>query len=219
MDWFNLKIVKGVDYNKSLTYTAHYAATIRAFDVWFVSISKKTPMVRGSGAQHAEIDRATEDELCRHGRWNMQSIERYYLTLLPCSSIRIINGFSGNKGDYWLPRSNVCPPERLQRKAFTKADEWLERVRCRSYEYSICAEAFLSLLIAMRRIILQDAVMFRVEHHENPFFNNVLFSNPEFWHSKLISCLLYKPHKHQPTPKCAGLYLWLMITCKRWAQR
>ncbi|CEI93399.1 hypothetical protein RMCBS344292_07633 [Rhizopus microsporus] len=123
MDWFNLKIVKGVDYNKSLTYTAHYAATIRAFDVWFVSISKKTPMVRGSGAQHAEIDRATEDELCRHGRWNMQSIERYYLTLLPCSSIRIINGFSGNKGDYWLPRSNVCPPERLQRKAFTKADE------------------------------------------------------------------------------------------------
>ncbi|ORE00799.1 hypothetical protein BCV72DRAFT_325034, partial [Rhizopus microsporus var. microsporus] len=63
---------------------------------------------------------------------------------------------------------------------FPKADEWLERVRSRSCEHSICAEAFLSLLITMRRVILQAAVMFCVEHHENPFFNNVLFSDPEF---------------------------------------
>ncbi|RCH83908.1 hypothetical protein CU097_008632 [Rhizopus azygosporus] len=52
-------------------------------------------------------------------------------------------------------------------------------MRSRSCEYSICAEAFLSLLITMRRIILQVAVMFRVEHHENPFSNNVPFNDPE----------------------------------------
>ncbi|CAO3677880.1 unnamed protein product [Rhizopus microsporus] len=176
MDWFNLKIVKRVDYNKPLTYTAHYAATIRAFDACSVSISKKTHMGRSSGAQHAEIDGATEGQLRRHGRWNMQSMESCYLTSLPRSSIRVINGFSGNKGDYWLPRSNVCPPESLQRKVFLQEDEW----RYHSCEYSICAEAFLSLLITMRRIILQDAVMFRVENLENSLFNNVLFSDLEF---------------------------------------
>ncbi|ORE14209.1 hypothetical protein BCV71DRAFT_238627 [Rhizopus microsporus] len=32
----------------------------------------------------------------------------------------------------------------------------------------------------MRRIILQDAVMFRVENLENSLFNNVLFSDLEF---------------------------------------
>ncbi|CEG72386.1 hypothetical protein RMATCC62417_07952 [Rhizopus microsporus] len=60
MDWFNLKIAKGVDYNKPLTYATHYAATTRAFDTCSVNISKKTHAGRGSGAQHAEIDGATE---------------------------------------------------------------------------------------------------------------------------------------------------------------
>ncbi|KAG1169051.1 hypothetical protein G6F70_008730 [Rhizopus microsporus] len=87
MDWFNLKIFKGVDCNKSLTYTAHYAATICAFDVCSVSISG-----------------ATEVQLRRHGRWNMQGMKSCYLMSLPRSLIRIINGFSSNKGDYWLAR-------------------------------------------------------------------------------------------------------------------
>ncbi|KAG1437592.1 hypothetical protein G6F57_020188 [Rhizopus arrhizus] len=123
MDWFNLKIAKGVDYNKPLTYTAHYAATIRAFDACSVSISKKTHMGRSSGAQHAEIDGATEVQLRRHGRWNMQGMKSCYLMSLPRSLIRIINGFSSNKGDYWRARSNICPPESLQRKVFRKANE------------------------------------------------------------------------------------------------
>ncbi|RCH82097.1 hypothetical protein CU097_003957 [Rhizopus azygosporus] len=66
MDWFNLKIAKGVYYNKPLTYVTYYAATTRAFDACSVSISKKTHAGRGSGAQHAEIDGATEDQL----RWH-----------------------------------------------------------------------------------------------------------------------------------------------------
>lgn len=114
------------------------------------------------------------------GRWNMQSMKACYLASLPRLSIRIINGFSGNKCDYWLPRSSICPPESLQRKALPKVDKWLECVRFRSCEYSICDEAFLTLLITIRRVILQDAVMFRVKQHENPSFSNVLFSDPEF---------------------------------------
>ena len=87
MDWFNLKIAKGVYYNKPLTYVTYYAATTRAFDACSVSISKKTHAGRGSGAQHAEIDGATEDQLRWHDRWNMQSMETCYLTSLPRSSI------------------------------------------------------------------------------------------------------------------------------------
>ena len=138
---------------------------------------------------------------------------------LPRSLIRIINGFSSNKGDYWLARSNICPPESLQRKVLPQADEWLERVWSRSYECSICAEALLSLLITMRRIILQDAVMFRVDYLET--HSSTMFSSTiqNYWHSKRTSCLLYKPQKNQPITKYAGLYLWLVITCKCWVQR
>ncbi|KAG1255994.1 hypothetical protein G6F68_009991 [Rhizopus microsporus] len=68
MDWFDLKIAKGVYYNKPLTYATHYVATTLAFDACPVSISKKPHADRGSRAQHAEVDGATEDQPRRHGR-------------------------------------------------------------------------------------------------------------------------------------------------------
>lgn len=109
-DWFDLKVAKGVYYNKPLTYSTHYNATNCAFDACQISITKKTHAERGSGAQHSEIDDATEDELRRHGRWNMQSMESCYLTSLSRRAIRIADGLSANKVEFWLPRADMLPP-------------------------------------------------------------------------------------------------------------
>lgn len=46
-------------------------------------MSKVTYACRESGAKQAEIDDASEDQLRRHGRWNMQAMELCYLTGLP----------------------------------------------------------------------------------------------------------------------------------------
>ncbi|KAG2228006.1 hypothetical protein INT45_012030 [Circinella minor] len=68
---------------------------------------------RGSGARDAELRGATEDQLQRHGCWNMQSMERHYLMKLSRSSIRAVNGFPTTQGWYWLPRALIEPSESL----------------------------------------------------------------------------------------------------------
>src|SRR5439155_602085 len=103
-DWFDVKVAKGVYRDRAMTYSAQLNAINRAFKACNISSNKKTHAGRGSGARHAEIDGATEDQLRRHGQWNMQSMEACYLTSLPRQSIRIINGFHEEKGQFWIPR-------------------------------------------------------------------------------------------------------------------
>jgi hypothetical protein len=185
--WFDLKIAKGVQTNRPLTYSSQLNAINRAFKACHISSSKKTHAGRGSGARHAEIDGATEDQLRRHGRWNMQSMEACYLNSLPRKSIRIINGFPEEKGHYWLPRSDICPPESLQKKIFPKAEHLLFQVNSGDCETSICAQAFLQLLIKMRKIILQDAVMFRADHSGSSFIRHHFFCHPIFQDAEFLA--------------------------------
>jgi hypothetical protein len=76
----------------------------------------------------------------------------------------------------------VEPSESLKRQIFPKADEWLNRVQQQldGCEKSISAESFLELLIQMRAIILQDAVMLRAQHPDNIIFKNEIFGTAEF---------------------------------------
>ncbi|KAL0087373.1 hypothetical protein J3Q64DRAFT_1885231 [Phycomyces blakesleeanus] len=101
-------------------------------------------------------------------------------------SIHIINGFSEKKGQLWIPRANACPTESLQKKVFSRADRLSQKVRegivC---EQSISNQAFLQMLKNMRKIILQDGVMFRVENRVNQFFNHSFFSDPELFSLKM----------------------------------
>jgi hypothetical protein len=105
--WFDIKAMKNMYPTKAMSYHCQLDAVNRVFKALRINISKKTHAGRASGAQIAEIDGASEDELRRHGHWQGGSLEKVYLLALPRRSIRIINGFSGNKGEYWLPRSKV----------------------------------------------------------------------------------------------------------------
>jgi hypothetical protein len=183
-DWFNIKVAKGRrQLDQPMSYAAHNHATDRAFTSLKINISKKTHSGRGSGAQHAELDGATEDQLRRHGRWNTQSMEACYLSSIARVPMLIINGFSGTRGEYWIPRATVCPPLSLQRRIFPEVDVLLEKLedpQSTSLQHSLAAIGFLRLLVAMRPIILQDAVAFRQDHPDHPLFTNALFSSQEF---------------------------------------
>ena len=185
-DWFDLKVAKGIYRDRAMTYGVQLNAINRAFKACHISSSKKTHAGRGSGARHAEFYGTTEDQLPRHDQWNMQIIEACYLASLPRTSMRIINGFPGEKGQFWIPRANVSPPESLQRKVFPKVDELLSPVQAGEVQAGeVCqnsnsAQAFCQLLKNMREIFLQDVVMFRVDNGSHPFFNHKLFRDPEF---------------------------------------
>jgi hypothetical protein len=191
--WFDVKAFKNGHPENAMTYRTQLRAVNRVFEALNIRISKKTHSGRGSGAQLAEIDGATEEDLRRHGRWETGSMEKCYLLALPRKSIRIINGFSSEKGFYWLPRANLDPPESLQKKIFPQVEEWLNKVtrKLDGTEYSICAEAFLNLLATMRRVFLQDSVLHRVDHPDHPLFWHDVFSDPEFitFEQQLLSAI------------------------------
>ena len=191
--WFDVKVFKNGRPEDPMSYRTQLRAVNRVFEALRIRISKKTHSGRGSGAQLAEIDGATEDDLRRHGRWENGSMEKCYLLALPRKSIRIINGFSSAKGNFWLPRANLDPPESLQKKIFPQVEEWLAKItqKIDGTEYSICAEAFLNLLLAMRRVLLQDSVLHRVDRPNHPFFRHSLFSDPEYvtFEQQLLSAI------------------------------
>ncbi|KAG2219641.1 hypothetical protein INT45_012342 [Circinella minor] len=104
-DWYGLKLLKGKDAKKQMVYTTMNAPIVCAFRQCNITSLHTTHAGRGSGARDAELRGATEDQLRRHGCWNMQSMERHYLIKLSRASIRAVNGFPTGKGRYWLPRA------------------------------------------------------------------------------------------------------------------
>jgi hypothetical protein len=65
-NWVHLKVAKGINRDRAMTYGAQLNATNRAFKACRISNSKKIHAGRGSCARHSEIDGATEDQLRRH---------------------------------------------------------------------------------------------------------------------------------------------------------
>ncbi|KAG2216357.1 hypothetical protein INT45_001609 [Circinella minor] len=180
-DRYGLKLLKGKDAKKQMAYTTMNAPIVHAFRQYNITSLHTTHTGRGSGARDAELRGATEDQLCRHGCCNMQSMERHYLMKLSRASICAVNGFPTGKGRYWLRHALVQPEESLQRKIFPEVDNWLSKVESENdAERSISAQGFLRLMKTMRVVILQDAAVLREQHPTHPMFNHPIFQGQDF---------------------------------------
>ncbi|KAG2212027.1 hypothetical protein INT45_010435, partial [Circinella minor] len=202
-NWFKIKMLKGCDRFQDMAYTTQNDEIHRAFNACDITSLHTTHAGHGSGARDAELHGASEDSLRRHGGWNMQSMERHYLSKISRKPLRTINGFPAKQGHFWLPRSIIEPPSTLQRKVFPEADTWLERINngdgC---EKTIAAQGFLRLLITMRTIILQDAAMLRRSYPNHRLFQQPIFQDDEYrtFEASLV-------HACQTTPSPAELRL------------
>ncbi|KAG2211522.1 hypothetical protein INT45_009793 [Circinella minor] len=92
-NWFKIKMLKGCDRFQDMAYTTQNDAIRCAFNACDIASLHTTHAGHGSGARDAELHGASEDSLCRHGGWNMQSMERYYLSKISRELLRTINGF------------------------------------------------------------------------------------------------------------------------------
>jgi hypothetical protein len=193
--WYDIKVFKTNcgDLTEQMDYKTQYNSICKAFEACGVNSAKKTHAGRGCGARHAEIAGASEDQLRRHGRWNVQSMESSYLTGLPRQSIRFVNGFPGAGGQFWLPRDAIHPPDSLLSKVFPEVDVVLPLVEngydssmtdevCTSsgYPRTICGQGFLNLLKQMRVIFIQDSVFLRIDNPHHLIFSNKLFQEPDY---------------------------------------
>ncbi|KAE8231011.1 hypothetical protein CF326_g3980 [Tilletia indica] len=184
--WYDTKVIKSAT---SLTLPISDDAQCKAFDRAFkachVTTTAKTHAARKSGAQLAESGGASEASVRRAGRWNQTTMETCYLTRLPRPVLRVHAGFHADGGTYFL-RRDVPPPPDLLAQVFPQADAWdtaIETGKTASgepVEVNIAARAFVRLLIRLRPVLLQDAVLWKKQHPHYYLWSHSLFSSPAF---------------------------------------
>ncbi|CEP14729.1 hypothetical protein [Parasitella parasitica] len=150
-------------------YDIKNASIHRAFKKVGINSSHTTPAGRGSGARIAELNGGSLDQIRRMGRWDSGSLESRYLTHFNREAIRICNSLPGRKGGFWLRRDALESPLELQQQIFPAVEMWVKS-----------AVAFLKLMLKLRKIILQEAILWRQLDSENRIFKVPVFSNAAF---------------------------------------
>ncbi|CAD6963616.1 unnamed protein product [Tilletia controversa] len=121
---------------------------------------------RSLEAQMAELGGAEEGQVRRAGRWNSKVMEACYLSAVPREVLRVHAGFTRDGGSYFLSR-DVYVKEELLKKVFPWADDWDAAISTgktadgKRVEINIAARGFVRLLLRLRKVIIQDAVVLR----------------------------------------------------------
>ena len=103
-DWYRIKVLVGKNREEELSYSTQLQETWRVFGAVGLSTAKKTHLPRRAGAQDAETYGTSLAQISQAGRWNQSVLCQAYLTHLPRQFMRIVAGFSGLPGDYFLAR-------------------------------------------------------------------------------------------------------------------
>ncbi|POM71737.1 Hypothetical protein PHPALM_11653 [Phytophthora palmivora] len=157
--WYDVKVLRsGKDATTAMSYRAHYDATVKAFTSLKMYSKAKTHAARGSGSRMAELAGATDSQIRRLGRWNASAMEGCYLTALPREAMRSLAGFPPDRRTFCLDRASLSLPENLQREIFV--ENYMSAYMQQSAPH-IATGGFLNLLLYLRTVILQDAVLLR----------------------------------------------------------
>ena len=108
-----------------------------------------------------------------------------YLTGLPVKFLRKAAGFSATEGSYFLARAQVKPPPQLLRLVWPQLEGWQDRVAA-SLEGKkwkagglkkpdLATARFLSFLMQLRLVFLQDAALLQERFPTHPIFGHSLF--------------------------------------------
>ncbi|GAA5919811.1 hypothetical protein JCM5296_002035, partial [Sporobolomyces johnsonii] len=180
-DWFDLKVLlSSAGPTEAVEYGTFLAAVNKELKALGLETKAKTHIFRGSGSRMADLGGAAKADIRQAGRWNVDAVDRCYLTGLAREVIRVQAGFESRKGTYFL-RRDIDPPAELERQVFPEADEWLHRQEAGTdVEQTICGQGFLRLLIRLRRVLLQDVACLRLSCPSHPVFLHPLFSTPAF---------------------------------------
>ncbi|ETO67568.1 hypothetical protein F444_15520 [Phytophthora nicotianae P1976] len=170
----------GKDPTKPMSYKVHHDAISSALKYAGIRSKAKTHVGRGSGSRMADLGGASESQIRRLGRWNNQSMEKYYLTSLPREAMRTLAGFDSSRGSYFVARASAEPPQCLLRQIFPQLEMWQQALADGNAEQSIAAGGFLDLLQYLRTVILQDAIFLQDLNPSHPLWRHHIFQSHEF---------------------------------------
>jgi hypothetical protein len=103
--------------------------------------------------------------------------------------MRIVAGFSGSPGDYFLARAMQEPPTALQCQLWPWIEEWEARFEARARrcqwaqggldDDDLAGNSFLKLIKRLRTILLQDLAILQPRFPSLPFFSYAPFYGSE----------------------------------------
>jgi hypothetical protein len=182
-DWYRIKVLVGRDREKEISYPVQLQETWRVFGAAGLVSSKKTHLPRRVGAQDAETHGTSLVQISQAGRWNQSVLCKAYLTHLPRQFMRVVAGFSGSTGDYFLPRAAHEPPLLLQKQLWPWIEEWELRFEARASRKSwaqggldeddLAADGFVKLMRRLRTVLLQDLAVLQPRYPSLPFFDQI----------------------------------------------
>jgi hypothetical protein len=189
-DWYRIKVLVGRDREKEISYPVQLQETWRVFGAAGLVSSKKTHLPRRVGAQDAETHGTSLAQISQAGRWNQSVLCKAYLTHLPRQFMRVVAGFSGSSGDYFLPRAAHEPPLLLQKQLWPWIEEWELRFEARASRKSwaqggldeddLAADGFVKLMRRLRTVLLQDLAVLQPRYPSLPFFDHPPFYGPDW---------------------------------------
>lgn len=189
-DWYRIKVLVGQNREQELSYPTQLQETWRVFGAVGLATSKKTHLPRRAGAQAAETYGTSLAQISQAGRWNQSVLCQAYLTHLPRQFMRIVAGFSGTSGDYFLTRAAYEPPDALQRQLWPWIEEWEPRFEARARrcrwarggldEDDLAGDGFLKLMRRLRIVLLQDLAVLQPRFPSLPFFDHTPFCGPQW---------------------------------------
>ncbi|KAE8181731.1 hypothetical protein CF336_g8816, partial [Tilletia laevis] len=184
--WYDMKVIKAPKSSTDpIGDETHGKALDAAFKACGVLTTAKTHAARKSGAQLAEAKGAPEASVRRAGRWNQTTMETCYLTRLPRPVLRVHAGFHADGGSYFL-RRDVPPPQELLERVFPQADAWDTAIASGQaadgspVEINIASRAFVRILIRLRPVLLQDAVLLKKEFPQLYLWSHAMFHSDAF---------------------------------------
>lgn len=204
--WYDWHFFKGSKIDKAISYEIQLQWINKVFKATGLLSKKKTHSGRSGGARLAELNGVDEASIRRAGHWNQDAMSNCYLSGLPRKFLRTLAGFNPeDQGNYYLPRASVDPPESLVRALWPWVDSWLSWFNGDSLaqgidpefdlppqpslvqqetqkidEKDLAAQGFLRLLVQLRTVILQDAVVLRIEIPNHEIWDHPLFQRSDY---------------------------------------
>jgi hypothetical protein len=124
-EWYPLFLFPGKTQTIEIKPNTHYRAVKTLLQRCGIGdkSSQVTHIFRGSAARMADLKGASERDISRAGRWDMSTMVQFYLTTLPRETMRVLAGFTKERGSFWIAR-DVDPPKELEDLIFPHAQVW-----------------------------------------------------------------------------------------------
>lgn len=120
-----------------------------------INSSKVTHINRKSAINMIAHQGVSGDQQRQVGRWGADRMVGCYLSGLPVDAIKVLAGFSTRKGDYFINRDCVSPPDELKKMVFPQIEHWKEKFHNKEVQEDIAGPNFLQFLDHLRTVFLQ----------------------------------------------------------------